>query len=220
MEKSFIIYLSMGLHLSILLSDADATMTLFVIGGAMKNQQRFSAQRATETQSWSARAKSATRERAPGVIAGGGRIRLSAEDFGFAAETMRLETSWQAETEIILPEQIFRPGGESHAVWTGERRLLLAVLEVAVHSFFRYRDSRTRRGRRLFAETMAWFASGDQDWLYSFETICRHLDLDAEYIRGGLRRWGETATSEETGALSVRAGRSSRSASRLLARAA
>ena len=95
--------------------------------------------------------------------------------------------SWSAER--LLPEQFFVPAWESAAVWTGERRLLYAVLQEAVHAFLKYRDARTARGQRLFRETQEWFWSEDCDWLYAFESICQHLQLDPDYIRRGLQRW-------------------------------
>lgn len=91
--------------------------------------------------------------------------------------------------ETITPEQFFVPAWQSSVMWTGERRLLLAVIEEAIHSFLKYRDARTIRGQRLFRETQEWFWSPEQDWLYSFESICQHLHLDPDYIRRGLQRW-------------------------------
>ena len=90
--------------------------------------------------------------------------------------------------EVFLPEQLFVPALESAAVWTGERRLLLAVLQEAVHTFLTYRDVVTQRRQRLFHEVQAWFWSEQSDWLYAFESICSHLHLDPDYIRRGLQR--------------------------------
>ena len=95
--------------------------------------------------------------------------------------------SWSAER--LLPQQLFVPALESAAVWTGERRLLLAVLQEAVHTFLTYRDAGTQRRQRLFHEVQAWFWSVQSDWLYAFESICLHLHLDPDYIRLGLQRW-------------------------------
>ena len=91
--------------------------------------------------------------------------------------------------EVFLPEQLFIPALESAAVWTGERQLLLAVLQEAVHTFLTYRDAGTQRRQRLFHEVQAWFWSEQSDWLYAFESICLHLHLDPDYIRRGLQRW-------------------------------
>jgi hypothetical protein len=76
---------------------------------------------------------------------------------------------------------------DSAVAWSGERKLLLAVLQDAVASFFRYRQDPTTRGKRLFRETHEWFWSTDRQWLCSFESICDNLHLDADYIRRGLK---------------------------------
>jgi hypothetical protein len=86
----------------------------------------------------------------------------------------------------VLPEQFCTPAQESHERWTGERGLMLAVLEEAVQSYLKYGHSTTHRGQRLFAETKAWFWSRDLDYLFSFGSICAYLQLDPAYIRRGL----------------------------------
>lgn len=86
----------------------------------------------------------------------------------------------------ILLEQFFTPTCNSHAYWTGSRRLMLGVLQDALASWFRYRRTPSKRGQRLFQETRDWLWSRDRIWLYAFESICEHLDLDPNYIRGRL----------------------------------
>jgi len=95
---------------------------------------------------------------------------------------------------LLVPAQFFPPAQRSLVCWRGEQRLLFAVLQDAVACWFRYRDAQTRRGRRLFGETDAWFASSDTGWLYAFERICEMLDLDPDYIRRGLRDWQRIVT--------------------------
>jgi hypothetical protein len=90
--------------------------------------------------------------------------------------------------DVMTPEQFFMPADRTAIAWTGERRLLLAVLENATASFLRYRNSQTKRGQRLFGEDEAWFMSSDQSWGCSFESICHQLNLDPDYIRRGLRQ--------------------------------
>ncbi len=104
-----------------------------------------------------------------------------------------LHRSWSAER--LLPEQYFVPAWESAVVWTGERRLLCAVLQEAVHTFLTYRDARTARGQRLFREAQAWFWSEERDKLYAFENICLHLQLDPDYTRRGLQCWQRPVAS-------------------------
>jgi hypothetical protein len=97
---------------------------------------------------------------------------------------------------ILTPEQFFQRATNSARIWTGERRLLSAVLHNAVESLFRYRHDYTLRGRRLFQETHEWFWASHAQGLYSFESICAHLHLDADYIQGGLKRlYDPTAVS-------------------------
>jgi hypothetical protein len=74
-----------------------------------------------------------------------------------------------------------------------EKRLMLAVLESAVASYQRFALATSRRGRRLFGETEAWFSAHDERWLFSFEGICSGLGIDSVFLRRGLYRWREAA---------------------------
>lgn len=87
---------------------------------------------------------------------------------------------------LCLPEQFFTDAVQSEAHWSGTRRLLFAVLQDAVACWFRYRRSRSSQGQQKFREIRDWFWTKDQDSLYTFESICTHLNLDAEYFRRGL----------------------------------
>lgn len=87
---------------------------------------------------------------------------------------------------LMLSGQFFCPSTVSHDYWTGSRRLMLGVLQEALASWFRYQRTPSKRGQRLFQETRDWFWSCDRSWLYAFESICEHLDLDPSYIRGRL----------------------------------
>lgn len=113
-----------------------------------------------------------------------------------------MASQFDTVTTTLLPEQFFGTAMESHARWTGERGLMLAVLQEAVLSYCKYRGSTTRRRQRLFAETQAWFGSRDQEYLYSFERVCSYLQLDPDYVRRGLREQFHTSqtTSRPTAA--------------------
>jgi hypothetical protein len=108
-----------------------------------------------------------------------------------SAKTDSFMPSWSEEA--IISEQFFSAAKDSAAVWSGERRLLLAVLQDAVASFLRYCKDPARRGRRLFRETHEWFWSTDRQWLCAFESICDNLHLNASYIRRGLNRYSDPA---------------------------
>lgn len=93
--------------------------------------------------------------------------------------------------DVILPGQV-QEGSSARTELVAERRLMLAVLEEAVVAFQTHAHAQTTRGRRLFFETAAWFASDDHDWPFAFVNLCHGLDLDVDYIRVGLRRWRES----------------------------
>jgi hypothetical protein len=70
-----------------------------------------------------------------------------------------------------------------------EQRLLLAVLEDAVHCFQTHLFAKKPHERQLFANAEAWINSTEADWFFSFENICELLGLQASALRGALHRW-------------------------------
>ena len=64
-----------------------------------------------------------------------------------------------------------------------ERRLLVALLDDAIHI---YRTARlTSRGhyRCHVREVAEWIASRDRTWVFSFERVCEVLQIDADHLR-------------------------------------
>jgi len=97
--------------------------------------------------------------------------------------------------DALLPTQHFdrvRPRNE----FTGERRLIIAVLELAIDDYLRCAAATDRHRRRVFLSAERWVESADASPLYSFQTICDHLGLDAAYLRRGLRRCRARARRE------------------------
>ena len=94
------------------------------------------------------------------------------------------------EPDVLLPAQYFaafrRSGGLER-----ERLLMLAVLEDAIDCFQKYAHARDPRGGQIFQESKEWVDSGDRTWLFSFENICDTLEINADYVRRGLREWRE-----------------------------
>lgn len=89
---------------------------------------------------------------------------------------------------LFFPSQ-YRDLQENRHFLRPEKRLMLAVLEDAIHCFQHFLQARNRRGRRLHQEAAGWIFSRDNGWLFSFESICVALDFDPEYIRRGLWCW-------------------------------
>ena len=83
------------------------------------------------------------------------------------------------QPRIILPSQLFG----AHKPQLPELRLMIAVVQDAIHCIEKYRFATDRRGRRLFGEVTQWFSARESSWPYSFESICEVLRLDASAVR-------------------------------------
>jgi hypothetical protein len=97
--------------------------------------------------------------------------------------------------DIILPVQFFEAVKHRAATKTGEYRLLVAVLHDAVSRFQKYAlddDQDCAEAEQWIMGTEAAFEGALDAPRFSFEFICAALDIDADYLRGGLRRWRET----------------------------
>ncbi|MFN8543538.1 MAG: hypothetical protein U0807_04955 [Candidatus Binatia bacterium] len=94
------------------------------------------------------------------------------------------------QPDTLTPSQFFDRLRRS-SEHDGNRRLMIAVLEDAIDVYRKRLGSRDRRSQELFHQAEEWIESRDGDWFFSFENICAVLDLDADFVRGGLRRWRE-----------------------------
>jgi hypothetical protein len=96
------------------------------------------------------------------------------------------------QPDTLLPSQYFDRVRRRH-LFDGERRLMIAVLEDAVMTYRKQAGSTDLRGQQLFHEAEEWIEDPDRSWLFSFENICDVLDIDGDYLRGGLHRWKDHA---------------------------
>jgi hypothetical protein len=92
------------------------------------------------------------------------------------------------EPDTLLPIQYFEAMRRKHLL-EGEKRLILSVLEDAIECFMKCMDSATNKGQRLYREADEWIALEDKHWVFSFDNVCDMLDINAEYMRRGLRDW-------------------------------
>ena len=72
-----------------------------------------------------------------------------------------------------------------------EKRLMLAVLEDAIFCFKKFVRASDRKKKALFHDAEDWIFRKNDEYAFSFETICEALGLDSEYLRAGLKRWKE-----------------------------
>ena len=70
-----------------------------------------------------------------------------------------------------------------------EKRLMLAILEDAVHCFQDHHRAQHGKRKRLLDDVHRWFFEASSDGFCSFENICSVLGLNPDYIRKGLVRW-------------------------------
>ncbi len=72
-----------------------------------------------------------------------------------------------------------------------EAELMRAVLADALGCFQKGVVHQGRRVQRLAREAEEWLFNDDSRWPFSFVSICAVLGLEPEYIRRGLKRWGQ-----------------------------
>jgi hypothetical protein len=70
-----------------------------------------------------------------------------------------------------------------------ENRLLMAVLEDAIHCFQDNVLAEGGKSKKLFDDAEEWVLKECADWIFSFRNVCELLGIDPEYLRAGLMRW-------------------------------
>ncbi len=89
------------------------------------------------------------------------------------------------EPDIALP-------GQFTEMWScskrsaPEPRLALAVLQLAVVDYCKFRRARRENDRRLHRKARAWITSNDRKWPYSFHNLCEVIAVSPDSLRGTL----------------------------------
>jgi hypothetical protein len=99
------------------------------------------------------------------------------------------------EPAFVLPDQLARRAG-CGARESAVHRLMLGILRDAVDLYLKALTPGNRVATKRLREVVAWFASNDRQWPFSFERICEALGLEADYIRSGLYRRGQRGREE------------------------
>ncbi|GIW41063.1 MAG: hypothetical protein KatS3mg076_1640 [Candidatus Binatia bacterium] len=95
------------------------------------------------------------------------------------------------EPEVLLPSQYYELIAGHHFL-EGEKRLMLAIMEDAISCYQKYAGAKSGRAHRIFQEAEEWiFDRENSGWVFSFESICQALGIEAEFLRKGLVRWRE-----------------------------
>jgi hypothetical protein len=87
---------------------------------------------------------------------------------------------------VMLPVQYLRQPGQH--LGGPEKRLALAVLQTVLYDCraagLRGANGRARvRNRQAYDQAMAYVASRDRTWPYSFENLCETIGVDASSLR-------------------------------------
>ena len=85
---------------------------------------------------------------------------------------------------IMLPEQYLQQAGSR--LTEPQRRLMLAVLMSAVSDCQRRAAPAPAADRRATSEALAYVASTDRRWPFSFENLCEAVGLDPGALRRSL----------------------------------
>lgn len=91
--------------------------------------------------------------------------------------------------DVILPAQFqsllhINP----HALRTCYQKLMLAALGDAFDLIAKHRAAKKPSDRRHAIEAWDWFMSTEASHVFSFETVCQHLNLEASSIRSRLKK--------------------------------
>ena len=71
-----------------------------------------------------------------------------------------------------------------------ELALLSAILEDAIYDYRKYANANGCIARRRFREVEGWLMGKNENWIFSFQSVCEHLGLDPDYVRRRLRESG------------------------------
>jgi hypothetical protein len=83
----------------------------------------------------------------------------------------------------IVFDDVWKPRARS-----GEERLMLAVLENAVESFFKCLRSKDEKGKEIFQEAERWILKKNTTWIFSFDNVCDYLGISPSYLKAELVR--------------------------------
>src|SRR5439155_428265 len=79
--------------------------------------------------------------------------------------------------DVVLPEQFFE-GARRDSQASGEKALMLAVLEDGIRCFQEHLRNPRSNPRLLSQQAEAWIRAVDYEWPFSFNNVCETLGID------------------------------------------
>ncbi len=101
-----------------------------------------------------------------------------------------LQANFLFRPDTILRFQYFQMHGKNSRI-EAEKKLMLAVLDDAIAIYQKYFFAHDEKGKELFCEAEEWIMEEQNDWFFSFTSICEQLEMDPDYLRRGLLHWSE-----------------------------
>jgi len=90
--------------------------------------------------------------------------------------------------DIVLPEQFFE-GARRDSYISGEKALMLAVLEDGIRCFQEHLRNPRSNPRLLSEQAETWIRAIDYEWPFSFNNVCETLGIDPSALRTALLTW-------------------------------
>ena len=90
--------------------------------------------------------------------------------------------------DIVLPEQFFE-GARRDSYISGEKALMLAVLEDGIRCFQEHLRNARSNPRLLSQQAEEWIRAVDYEWPFSFNNVCETLGIDPDALRSSLLGW-------------------------------
>jgi hypothetical protein len=102
--------------------------------------------------------------------------------------------------DVVLPEQFFE-GARRDSYVSGEKALMLAVLEDGIRCFQEHLRNPRSNPRLLSQQAEGWIRAIDYEWPFSFNNVCETLGIDPSALRSALLGWKakRLATCDERG---------------------
>ena len=95
------------------------------------------------------------------------------------------EPAEPSDYDPLLPVQYYERVGGGHTP-SGEFKLFFAILEDALRCYVRAKNCRSGVKRAEFVDARIWFRTRGTPHVFSFESICAFLGLDADWLRARL----------------------------------
>lgn len=94
-----------------------------------------------------------------------------------------------AGSGVLVPDMITHAQYYSSPTASPSHRLLLAVLEDAIHCYQQHCRATRGSRRRLFLEAKEWLFDSNSTAFMSCRTVCESLGIEPAQLRRSLREW-------------------------------